>query len=82
MDTSIDISRCITLTDSPDPLDAVRTHLSSDENDILIRSVIPEMSLTEECIVGIDEAGRGPVLGEYFIYILWENVRNINGFLF
>ena len=29
-----------------------------------VESVVPEVSKTGECCAGIDEAGRGPVLGK------------------
>ena len=63
MDTDTNLDECVTLTDCTDPIEFIKEHLSPDENNILIRSVVPEICKTEECIVGIDEAGRGPVLG-------------------
>ena len=32
--------------------------------DCCFESEVPEICKTQECIAGIDEAGRGPVLGE------------------
>lgn len=53
----------ISLEDLSNPLENIKSRLSADENNIILRSVIPEPCKNNECIVGIDEAGRGPVLG-------------------
>lgn len=43
----------------------VKSVLSTENNsfDIHIESEVSEIMKIEECILGIDEAGRGPVLG-------------------
>ncbi len=45
--------------------DEIKTHLQRVDNMKTIISQIPPLCKSEKCIVGIDEAGRGPVLGQY-----------------
>lgn len=56
-------STSIILEDLTQPLQAFRTHLENVRDRVVFQSPVPSLCKSEECIVGIDEAGRGPVLG-------------------
>lgn len=46
-------------------LDTLKTFIESTDNAVstVYFSAIPEICKTEKCVLGVDEAGRGPVLG-------------------
>ena len=44
----------------------VSAYLVDTRRSCSLQSTIPDAALKEECCMGIDEAGRGPVLGKYF----------------
>lgn len=57
------ITSSILLEDLTEPLQALKTHLENVRDRVVFQSPVPSLCKSEECIVGIDEAGRGPVLG-------------------
>lgn len=44
-----------------------------------IQSPVPHVALEQECCMGIDEAGRGPVLGQWkcIIIVSWRDYKGI-----
>lgn len=56
---------CTVLEDLSTPLEAVISLITKDQNSSILRCKVPDLCKSEDCVVGIDEAGRGPVLGIY-----------------
>lgn len=61
--TSETVDSSIILEDLTEPLQTLKNHLENVRDRVVFQSSVPALCKSEECIVGIDEAGRGPVLG-------------------
>lgn len=45
----------------------VSSYLADTRRSCSLQSALPDVVLKEECCMGIDEAGRGPVLGKQYV---------------